>query len=266
MLDKILAFFEKNEKINLRYPWSWLGAFFWPAISALIMGSLALFAGESFQEAVWGPASYLDYIIVGTMIWEFVFVAFWQVSYSLRREQWELTLEGIILAPVSRVAHLVGNSLSGLFETSISALIIYGVAVTVFGFSIRGDLLLILLLLALTVFSVLGLGILVSSFTFLWKQSFAIAEIAMGLLMFISGVYYPVEILPELLRPISVLSPITYSLQAIRDVALTGAGFGQVSGSILILLVFSIITPLLGLRVFMLIEEYVRRKGTIGKY
>src|SRR4030095_17004537 len=47
-------------------------------------------------------------------------------------------------------------------------------------------------------------------------------HIFQGLLLLVSGVYYPVEVLPGWLQPLSWLSPATYSLSACRP--LVGAG------------------------------------------
>ena len=48
--------------------------------------------------------------------------------------------------------------------------------------------------------------------------------VAQGMLLVVSGVYYPVEVLPQWMQWLSVISPATYVLDGIREAILDGAG------------------------------------------
>ena len=48
--------------------------------------------------------------------------------------------------------------------------------------------------------------------------------VAQGMLLVVSGVYYPVSVLPEWMQWISTISPATYALRGIRDSILEGSG------------------------------------------
>ena len=51
--------------------------------------------------------------------------------------------------------------------------------------------------------------------------------IAQGLLLVVSGVYYPVEVMPEWMQWLAAISPATYALEGIRAAILDGAGVGD---------------------------------------
>jgi ABC-2 type transport system permease protein len=89
--------------------------------------------------------------------------------------------------------------------------------------------------------------------------------VAQGLLLVVSGVYYPVSILPEWMRWISTVSPATYALRGIRSAVLDGAGPGAVWGDIWPLIVLGVITVPLGLAVFRTGERYAKRHGKLKR-
>jgi ABC-2 type transport system permease protein len=92
-----------------------------------------------------------------------------------------------------------------------------------------------------------------------------LAFIAQGLLLVVSGVYYPVSVLPEPMQWVAVISPATYTLEGIRDALLDGAGPAQVWGSIWPLLVIGVFAVPLGLEVFRRGERHAKRHGRLKR-
>jgi ABC-2 type transport system permease protein len=84
-------------------------------------------------------------------------------------------------------------------------------------------------------------------------------------LLLISGVYAPVEVLPAWLQVLSPLSPMTYTLRAVRAGLLHGAPPGAVLGDLLILAVMGVALVPLGLLIFRSAERYARRTGRLKR-
>ena len=71
--------------------------------------------------------------------------------------------------------------------------------------------------------------------------------VAQGLLLVVSGVYYPVSVMPEWMQWLATISPATYALDGIRDAVLDGAGVGEVWGDLWPLMVMGVVAIPLGL-------------------
>jgi len=63
----------------------------------------------------------------------------------------------------------------------------------------------------------------------------------------LSGVLYPVTVLPDWLKPLSAILPITHGLEAIRQILLNGAGIIAIRSELLILAILSVISLATGL-------------------
>ena len=89
--------------------------------------------------------------------------------------------------------------------------------------------------------------------------------IAQGMLLVVSGVYYPVEVLPEWMQWLAKISPATYALEGIRDAILDGAGLTTMWDEIWPLLVIGAVSVPLGLWVFRRGERYAKRHGKLKR-
>jgi ABC-2 type transport system permease protein len=89
--------------------------------------------------------------------------------------------------------------------------------------------------------------------------------IAQGLLLVVSGVYYPVSVLPQWMQWLATISPATYALRGIRAAVLSGAGVGALWGDLWPLLVLGAIAIPLGLAVFRAGERYAKRHGKLKR-
>jgi ABC-2 type transport system permease protein len=83
---------------------------------------------------------------------------------------------------------------------------------------------------------------------------------------FFGGVYFPVEVLPGWLRPVSALLPMTYGLRAVRLAVLQGAGVGEIAGDLLALAVFCLILVPLALAGFRYAMYRARVDGSLTHY
>jgi len=89
--------------------------------------------------------------------------------------------------------------------------------------------------------------------------------IAQGMLLVVSGVYYPVSVLPEWMQALSKISPATYALDGIRDAILDGAGLDTMWDEIWPLLVIGAVSIPLGLWVFRRGEVYAKKHGKLKR-
>jgi len=80
------------------------------------------------------------------------------------------------------------------------------------------------------------------------------------------GTLYPVSVLPAWLKPFSAALPITYGLEAMRQVLLNGAGIFEVRRQLLTLALFSILLLALGIFALYASLKVARKEGSLLHY
>jgi ABC-2 type transport system permease protein len=214
-------------------------------------------------------------LIVGVLLWSFLSVLFNEIAMSVAYERWEGTLEYTFMAPVSRLVHLFGVSLfAAIYSIIRLALVVGGLAVFIGLDLSRANLPGILIVLLVSSFAFIGLGLMAAVLpVFSAERGAEATNIFQGCLLLVSGVYYPVEILPGWLQPFAKLSPATYSLSACRKLMgldsgqgpLVGAPISAVTSELLTLALMGIVMVPLGLWVFGHVERWAKKTGKLKR-
>ena len=123
----------------------------------------------------------------------------------------------------------------------IQGFIILLLAVVLFGVVIEGSILLVIALIILTVFSFVGLGILITSFADKEETATMVMMTLMFPMMFLSGVFFPIQQMPWYMQDLAHILPLTYATTALRKVMVLGADIPAVGTEILILIGFGVI-------------------------
>ncbi|MBI6546756.1 MAG: ABC transporter permease [Cyanobacteria bacterium NC_groundwater_1444_Ag_S-0.65um_54_12] len=139
-------------------------------------------------------------------------------------------LREILVAPISRSGIVVGKALGGGTMAMIQAMFLLILA-PLLGVHIEfGQLVSLVPLLLLLSMTLSGLGILVAS-RMKSQQGFQLVmQLLLLPLMFLSGVFFPVNDVPAWLAAIAKINPVTYGVDAIRQVMLTGAIHSAATG------------------------------------
>src|SRR4030065_1322986 len=132
----------------------------------------------------------------------------------------------------------------------IQGFIILLLAVLLFGVSIHGSILLVVLLIILTVFSFVGLGILITSFADKEETATMVMMTLMFPMMFLSGVFFPIQQMPSFMQGIASFLPLTYAASAMRKVMVLGAGTEAILTDVIVLAVFGSVLLAVGAPMF----------------
>lgn len=214
-------------------------------------------------------------LIVGVLLWSFLSVLFNEISSSVAYERWEGTLEYTFMAPVSRLIHLFGVSLYAAIYSIIRLVIVIGGLAVFIKFDLsRANLLGILIVLLVSSFAFIGLGLMAAVLpVFSPERGPEATNIFQGCLLMVSGVYYPVEVLPGWLQHLAMLSPATYSLSACRKLMgigsgqtqLVGAPISEVAPELLTLTLMGVVMVPAGLWVFGHVERWAKKTGKLKR-
>jgi len=132
----------------------------------------------------------------------------------------------------------------------LQGFIILLLAVILFGVVIQGNILLVIALVILTVFSFVGLGILITSFTDKEETATMVMMTLMFPMMFLSGVFFPLQQMPGYMQTFAHFLPLTYATTALRKVMVLGADIPAVATEITILIGFGVILLMIAVPMF----------------
>jgi ABC-2 type transport system permease protein len=230
-LNAFVGFIERQKNLYRRY-WAWEAVWLlYNLVTVLSIGYLASglssFGGAADRFALQQAQLYL---LVGALLWTYLSMVFYEISFAVTWERWEGTIEYTFMAPIRRLTHLLGICAASLIYGLARAAIIGGALVLLFHLDLsRANYAAALAIFAAATLPLLGLGIFTSILPLLSPEKgeqmgFAV----MGVMLLISGVYYPISVLPAPLYVAGVLSPLTYALDGVRqallhDLSLAGA-------------------------------------------
>ena len=171
------------------------------------------------------------------------------------------------MAPLSRAMHLGGSGVFAVIYGFVRAGLLFFVVAAFFDLSMPdANFPAAMVVLGVASISFYGLGVMAAVLPLISPEKGAqLGFVAQGMLLVVSGVYYPVEVLPEWMEWLSVISPATYALDGIRDAILNGAGLSTMWDEIWPLLVIGFIAAPVGLWVFRRGEIYAKKNGKLKR-
>jgi ABC-2 type transport system permease protein len=256
---------ERNVYLTRRYIWWDLAFFFWTIANTLTI----VFIAEGI-EATGGQIDVeraTTTLLIGAVVWAYLGIIFEFITETVAWERWEGTIEYTFMAPLSRGMHLSGTGVFSVLYGLVRAILLFIVVALFFDLSLGGAnfgaAIVILLVGSISFF---GIGIMTAVLPLLSPEKGAqLGFVAQGLLLVVSGVYYPVSVLPDWMEWISTISPATYALEGIRAAILDGAPLSSLWHDIWPLLVIGAASIPLGLWVFSLGEQHAKRRGKLKR-
>ena len=204
-------------------------------------------------------------LLVGGVIWAFLGIIFEIVTETVAWERWEGTIEYTFMAPLSRSVHLFGMGAYAVIYGILRAGILFAAVVAIIGISIPdANFAAALALLAIASVSFIGIGMMTAVLPLISpEKGTQLGFIAQGLMLVVSGVYYPVSVLPEWMQWIAKISPATYALRGCRASIIDGAGLAW--ADVWPLLLIGIVSIPLGLAIFRRGERYAKKHGKLKR-
>ena len=151
------------------------------------------------------------------------------------------TIEQMNVSPVPRLtfilAKLIPFWLIGFIVISIGFIIAWAV----YGLVPVGHFSTIYLFVTIYILAISGLGLVISNYANTMQQAMFIVFFFMLLFIMLSGLYTPIDSMPEWAKGIAAFNPLKYLMEVMRSVYLKGSNTIQLWGHLLILSIFAII-------------------------
>jgi ABC-2 type transport system permease protein len=211
---RVRAIARRHAYVMVRSPHRLFDVTVWPMVDVLLFGSIGVFVSGGGGGS--GRAAFA-YLLAGIILWHVVYQSQISLSTGFLEEAWSRNLLNLLVSPLKEVEYVAGVALFGLAKlvlgvglTAILAFGAYAFDISEMGFGlipIAAILLVVGWAIALFVIGVVlryGSG----AEALAWGVLFAV--------MPLSGVFYPVDSLPALIRPIARVLPTTHAFAAMR--------------------------------------------------
>jgi ABC-2 type transport system permease protein len=267
-LNALFGFAERQLHVVKRY-WVWEVVWlFYSLVSVLSIGYLASGLGTlGVQGGSFDLHKAQLYLLVGALLWGYLSLVFMETAYAIAWERWEGTIEYTFMAPIRRITHLFGICLFAIAYGLARTFVVLLIAIAMFNLDFsHADIPAALAVLAASTVPLIGLAIFTSVLPLLSPQKGEQMSVAVqGFLLLVSGVYYPLSVLPLPMQLAGAASPLTYALQGIRDSLLDGKGLQAELPNIGILLVMGAVMIPASLWVFSWAENRAKRLGLLKR-
>ena len=209
---------------------------------------------------------YFAFVLLGIAFNSYFGLGLNGFASSLRQAQTTGTLETMLMSPTPISFLIVGSAAWNYAFTTFRVLVYLALGLALGMDLSQANWFPALVVLLLSIVSFAAIGIIAAGIIMVIKRGDPVTSLVSSVSALFGGIYYPIELLPDWLRPISTILPITYSLSAMRKTLLTGAGFDQIWGDLIILVAFCAILFPLALWIFQLAVQKARADGTLAQY
>ena len=256
---------ERNVYLVRRYVWWEIAFFVWTVANTLTIVFIA--KGIEAAGGTIDVERTTTILLIGAVIWAYLGIIFEILTETVQWERWEGTIEYTFMAPLARPVHLAGMGVFAVAYGVVRAVFLFVIVAAMFSLQLpAANFVSAVVVLAVASISFVGIGMMTAVLPLISpEKGVQLGFIAQGILLVVSGVYYPVDVLPGWMQALATISPATYALEGIRDAILDGAGVGAVWNDIWPLLVIGAVAVPLGLEVFRRGERYAKRHGKLKR-
>lgn len=173
--------------------------------------------------------NYPFFMVPGILVSLVTMVGVYMCALNIVKEKEVGTIEQINVTPIKKYHFILGKLIPfwviGVFVFSLG---LFGVARLIYSIEPAGSILLLYAFLSLFLIAVLGIGLLISTYSQTQQQAMSLAFFVIMIFILLSGLFTPVDSMPEWAKWIARLNPMTYFIDVMRMVVLKGSGFTDI--------------------------------------
>jgi ABC-2 type transport system permease protein len=267
-LRKLPAFIRRDFLVALSYRMS----FFSDALSLVSLTLVFYFVGllvDPSKLPTYGGSqvSYIEFAAIGLALGVYTQFGLDRVASAIRSEQMMGTLESLLITPTAPSTIQVGSVAFSFLYLPVRTLLFLVALAVAFGLDFEaGGILPALAILLFYVPFIWGFGVIGAAVVLTFRRGGGLVALGAMALALVSGVYFPLDLLPDWIASISQYNPVALAISGMRDALLGGAGWSVIAPTIGLLAAMSFVSLILGLAVFRLALRRERRRGTLGLY
>ncbi|HMT27742.1 MAG TPA: ABC transporter permease [Bacteroidia bacterium] len=186
--------------------------------------------------------NYQFFMVPGILAVLVTMVGAYMCSLNIVREKETGTIEQINVTPLKKYHFILGKLIPfwviGIFIFTVG---LFVVGRLVYGIVPVGNILLLYSFLGLYLIALLGFGLLLSTYAENQQQAMSLAFFFMMIFLLMSGLFTPVDSMPEWAKMIARCNPVTYFIEVVRMIVLKGSGFMDIRKHFLVMSIFALI-------------------------
>ena len=184
--------------------------------------------------------NYQIFMVPGILVVLVTMVGSFLASLNIVREKEIGTIEQINVTPVKKYQFIIGKLIPFWLLGLVIMTIGFVIARVVYGIVPLGSFLTIYAFAGVYLLAVLGLGLLISTYTSTQQQAMLLSFFMMMVFILLSGLYTSVDSMPEWAKWVTRFNPVTYFIEVMRMVVLKGSSIADIKNHIFILLGFAV--------------------------
>ena len=266
--NKAKNFLIRDWRINTSYRLSFAMSFAGIFISVTMFFFISqLFGGAVSPYLKEYGGDYFSFVLIGLAFSSFVNTGMSTFSTSISQAQSQGTLEAMLVTPTRLSAIILFSSLWNYAFNFFNVLVYLVFGSLFFGLSLsKANIPATLLVLFLATLMFSGIGIISASFIMVFKRGNPIDRLHQLASSVLSGMFFPVTVLPLWLQPFAYVVPIFYALHAMRLAVLKGYSISARSGELLVLLGLTTVILPLSIWSFKYAVREAKKDGTLVTY
>lgn len=185
---------------------------------------------------------YATFMVPGILVFLVTMIATYMCSLNIVKEKELGTIEQINVTPIKKHHFILGKLIPfwiiGMFVFSLG---LFGVSRIVYGIFPAGSIVLIYSFLSVYLIAVLGVGLIISTYSNTQQQAMSLAFFVMMIFLLMGGLFTSIDSMPEWAKWISRFNPVTYFIEVMRMVVLKGSTFWDIQKHFLIMGIMAIV-------------------------
>jgi ABC-2 type transport system permease protein len=202
-----------------------------------------------FESVESRDLGYIDFLVPGIVGMTIMQLGLFGVAFGFVQLKRTGALRRLFATPTSPAYFLSAQVLSRLIIGIVQVAILFGVGIW-FGLQMFGDYLSLLVIVLIGSAIFLAVGFAIAGWAKNEDQAAPVANLVSLPMMFLSGVFFPREAMPDFLAGITQFMPLTYVIEALRAIVNDGAGLLSLGPQMLGMGVWAVITFVLAVRLF----------------
>jgi ABC-2 type transport system permease protein len=268
LIKTALAFVKKDLLIMVSYRFEFLLQTVTSIFSIAVLyyiGKLVDEAQFPFLQAYGG--SYFGFIVIGMAFSAYFGISINTFFGNIRDGQLTGTLEIILASPTRLFTFLFSSALWSFIYTTIRVSVYIFIGILAFDLEIGSvNIFAALVIFILSIFCFVGVGIIIASLVLVVKRGESAVKIMLGASSVLSGLLFPIDLLPPLLQKIAHFLPLTYTYRGLRLSILEGYSFAQLQGDMAVLFAFAVFFILISVIAFPYAVSSAKVRGSLAQY
>ena len=197
-------------------------------------------------KKIYGDIKYIDFLVPAILGMTVMMSCMMSMGQSVAGERETGELTRLFMTPTNVSTVVAGKIIARLVIETGRAIVLLLAAMILFNIIVQGSLALTFALLVLTGVCFIGCAIMISARVATQEDYIQMVLPITMPMMFISGVFYPIETMPWVFQKLAYICPLTYANNALRCVMLQGKGLGDIWLEILVLVGFTLVFYIIG--------------------